>query len=464
MGKTQGIYLIRSGRCWRPKNPGISPPGTLNFNNSSPRGLLPMSQSTKYSESGRDPSQLADGELNAFEKELYLKHQAMDTSGEGITIADVRLPDMPIIYVNAAFYRMTGYTTQDIIGRNCRFLQGAETEVATVEEIRVALRQKREITVEILNYRKNGSPFWNRLTITPIQDAAGKVTHFVGVQSDVTRRKQAEEELRRVNAILEAANLRMKRELDTAAKAQMSLLPDRVPEVAGIQASWAFRPCNELAGDSFNLFALDDRQLGIYILDVVGHGVCAALQAVMLSRLLSPGSEQSSLVRNRGASSTSSSITSPAEVVFHLNQRFFAEQPANQCYTLLYGILDLSTHEFCYASAGHTQPILTRNNKVTAILESSGFPVGYLEEAEYEERVVQLRPGDRLYLYTDGVLDAGEPTKEPFGVERMVALVECQHVEPIDRSVNNLMTVLQEWCNETGFSDDVSVVALELMP
>ncbi len=114
-----------------------------------------MSQSTKYSESGRDPTQLADGELNAFEKELYLKHQAMDTSGEGITIADARLPDMPIIYVNAAFYRMTGYTTQEIIGRNCRFLPGAETEVATVEEIRVALRQKREITVEILNYRKN---------------------------------------------------------------------------------------------------------------------------------------------------------------------------------------------------------------------------------------------------------------------------------------------------------------------
>ena len=103
--------------------------------------------------------------------QLELKDRALAASAEGITIADASLPDNPLIYANAGFERLTGYSVADVLGRNCRFLQGPGTDPATVDTLRTAIREKREVTVQLLNYRKDGTPFWNRLSITPVQDA-----------------------------------------------------------------------------------------------------------------------------------------------------------------------------------------------------------------------------------------------------------------------------------------------------
>ena len=127
----------------------------------------------------------------SVEEQLILKDLALASSAEGITIADASKPDCPLIYVNKGFEEITGYTADFACGSNCRFLQGEDTDPSTIEEIRLAVREKRECVVEILNYRKNGEPFWNRLSITPIRNHSGEVTHFVGVQSDVTARRQS---------------------------------------------------------------------------------------------------------------------------------------------------------------------------------------------------------------------------------------------------------------------------------
>ncbi len=120
---------------------------------------------------------------------LALKDHALDVAAEGVTIADAQNPGRPLIYVNRGFERMTGYAASEAIGLNCRFLQGKDTDPAAANEIRTALNAGRECVVEILNYRRDGAPFWNRLSITPIRDAAGRLTHFIGVQSDVTARR-----------------------------------------------------------------------------------------------------------------------------------------------------------------------------------------------------------------------------------------------------------------------------------
>ena len=99
--------------------------------------------------------------------QLALKDRALDVAAEGVTIADARLPDRPLIYVNEGFERVTGYPAAEVLGRNCRFLQGPDTDPAAVAEIRAAVAGERECVVEILNYRKDGTPFWNRLSITP---------------------------------------------------------------------------------------------------------------------------------------------------------------------------------------------------------------------------------------------------------------------------------------------------------
>ncbi|MCL6546448.1 MAG: PAS domain-containing protein [Bryobacteraceae bacterium] len=122
------------------------------------------------------PTEQAD-----WREEMLLKDRVVAACEEGITITDPSLPDNPLIYVNQGFERLTGYTAQEVLGRNCRFLQGPQTDPEPAEEIRRAVREHRPCTVEILNYRKDGSTFWNRLSITPVRDSSGRVTHYIGI-------------------------------------------------------------------------------------------------------------------------------------------------------------------------------------------------------------------------------------------------------------------------------------------
>lgn len=113
---------------------------------------------------------------------------ALDAVGEGITVADLRRPDQPLVFANRAFYTLTGYTPEETLGRNCRFLQGPGTDPEAIRILRHALDRGEAVTIELLNYRKDGSPFWNRLSLAPVPGSGGRPTHYVGVQRDVTRR------------------------------------------------------------------------------------------------------------------------------------------------------------------------------------------------------------------------------------------------------------------------------------
>ncbi|NBV43975.1 MAG: PAS domain-containing protein, partial [Firmicutes bacterium] len=130
------------------------------------------------------------------EQGLGLRDRAMEVADEGITITDATQRENPIIYANSGFLRITGYSPDQVLGRNCRFLQGPETDPQTIEVIRQALRTKTSCTVELLNYAVDGRPFWNKLSITPIRDEGGQTTHYVGIQSDITEKKQMEATLR----------------------------------------------------------------------------------------------------------------------------------------------------------------------------------------------------------------------------------------------------------------------------
>jgi PAS domain S-box-containing protein len=140
------------------------------------------------------------------QEDLRLRDRAVAASTSGIIITDARANDNPIIYVNAAFERLTGYSAEDATGRNCRFLQGPETDPEVVALVREAIAARQDINVVVLNYRKDGSTFWNDLTIAPVRDEAGEVTHFVGLQNDVTDRKRAEAELTSAKEDAEFAN------------------------------------------------------------------------------------------------------------------------------------------------------------------------------------------------------------------------------------------------------------------
>jgi len=124
-----------------------------------------------------------------FNVSLKLKDRALASASEGITISDPSRPDNPLIYVNKGFENLTGYSAASVLGRNCRFLQGPLTNPDTAEQIRESIKAEKSCTVEILNYRKDGTTFWNRLSITLVRDKTSRTTHFIGVQSDITARR-----------------------------------------------------------------------------------------------------------------------------------------------------------------------------------------------------------------------------------------------------------------------------------
>jgi PAS domain S-box-containing protein len=131
-----------------------------------------------------------------IEETLKLQERAIAASSNGIIIVDARLAEKKTIFVNTAFEKITGYSAQEVIGQNCRFLQGNDRQQPGIGEIRAAIKAQQDCHVTIRNYRKDGSLFWNELSISPIYDDQGNLTHFIGIQNDVTARKQSEEQIR----------------------------------------------------------------------------------------------------------------------------------------------------------------------------------------------------------------------------------------------------------------------------
>ena len=180
-------------------------------------------------------------------------------------------------------------------------------------------------------------------------------------------------ELEETNSRLERVNGRMSRDLEAAAKIQKTFLPSAAPRIPGTEFAWCYQPCDELAGDGLNIVPLGDGKVSLYILDVSGHGVSSALLSVTLSRLLSPPSDPSSiLIRDRTVLDCLE-VTPPAEVADRLNRLFPYDTATEQFATLMYGVLDVSSGDFRYVSAGHPGPIYLPAGGPPVILQTRDF-------------------------------------------------------------------------------------------
>ena len=139
-----------------------------------------------------------------------LFEQAMAQTRMAVCLTDPRLPDDPIVFCNEAFQQLTGYDAEEIVGRNCRFLQGPSTDQEQVGKIRNAIREEKVVVVELLNYRKDGSSFWNTLHLGPIYDDEGVLRYFFGSQWDVTDIHQSRAEERHAKAMAREVSHRLK--------------------------------------------------------------------------------------------------------------------------------------------------------------------------------------------------------------------------------------------------------------
>jgi sigma-B regulation protein RsbU (phosphoserine phosphatase) len=260
---------------------------------------------------------------------------------------------------------------------------------------------------------------------------------------------------KRAAEALKAANKRMQRDLEAAARVQQALLPDEAPDVTGVEFAWYYRPCDELGGDAFNLFKLDDQQVALYVLDVSGHGVPSALLSVAV------GHQLSQLFAQRGEhGEIDNELSNPAQLAKKLNTLFPMDMKARLYFTLVYGVLDTRTGAFCFVTAGSPGPSVIHADGSTEVHDVPGVPIGMLPESEHENTVIQLQAGDRLYLHSDGLYEErhGE-SGELFERERMTGVLADNRSVSLEQSMTSLVEAVSEWRGDTHLSDDATVVA-----
>jgi sigma-B regulation protein RsbU (phosphoserine phosphatase) len=279
----------------------------------------------------------------------------------------------------------------------------------------------------------------------------------------VHARVQTQVSLKRAREELRLAHARMKHDLEIAARVQRALLPTELPAFPGAACAWRFIACDELAGDAVNIFGVEDRYLCLYVLDVSGHGVPAALLSVSVTRNLTLHADRSSLVRTASIDGSGSVLCGPAEVARRLNAIYPMETSGAHLYfTLVYGIMDTRTNRLRFVCAGHPGPILVRADGTTQVVDSPALPIGMLADPEYEEKEIDLRPGDRLYMYSDGLIEEVNPSGEMFGQERLQAAIAAQRSESLEASLDALTRGLAAWRGGDHFTDDLSIVAVEI--
>lgn len=405
-----------------------------------------------FTESSGEPIFDADGRLvkwrgvdhditarKHYEDALHLRDRAIEAASVGINITGAAEKQYANIYVNSALSQMTGYSREELVGCNMRILQGPDTDKAAVEEINHALAKGVACEVILKNYRKDGSWFWNDLFISPVRNEAGKLTHFIGIQNDVTERLLAEE---------------ARHELEIARQIQLSLLPKTPLHLEGVQVAGVCLTANHVGGDYYDFFRFEDC-LDIVIADVSGHSVGAALIMVEVRSALK--AEQS-----RTANAQSEHVT--AEILHALNDLLYDDlNGADVFISMFYLRYNLDSRLLSYANAGQNCPLVLSEGELSCQqLDAEGMIFGVKKQVEFEEKRLQLKPGDKVLLYTDGVVEAQNRAGEFFGVSRLCELFSAYGQESPETVIEKLVLALSEFCGGHSFYDDVSMVVLKV--
>lgn len=270
-------------------------------------------------------------------------------------------------------------------------------------------------------------------------------------------------QLESLNSQLSDLNQRMKRDLHAAANMQKSLLPNEPLDCPEVIVSWDYTPCEELAGDFLNYARLDDHTLGLYVVDVSGHGAASALLAVAIGRVLSSSISATSLLVRLDPFTGKRAVTPPTTVVEELNRRFPMDSQGGLHFTILYGLLDLRTKLFRYACGGHPQPVHQPKNQPARFAPGDGLAVGWVDDVEFDEFTLQLESGDRLWLYSDGVPEAMDSDLEQLTNERMLRELDASRDQTLADQVAHVRAVVDRWCQPKGPLDDVSILSIEIL-
>lgn len=268
----------------------------------------------------------------------------------------------------------------------------------------------------------------------------------------IMSQKALEENLQTV----EKQKKELERNLNMATKIQEALIPKSFGDVPNCFFNCTFQPSGRVGGDIFDIFMLDADNVGIYMLDVMGHGVASSMLAVILSETLILDVGRGSPLRRKTNVVPYYEIVSPLEVVNYLNKRFPFGRYSHY-FTIFYMILNVRTGVMKYIRAGHPSPLLVKNTGEIIELDAYGTPVGFEFDDGYEEKTVYLDSGDHLIIYTDGLMEIKDKNDRPIELE---GIIDCIRKE-MDFADGHLTMGLNKLIREqSNLKDDLSIIEM----
>jgi len=269
-----------------------------------------------------------------------------------------------------------------------------------------------------------------------------------------------------VSKSLLAANLKLRRQqalldsdLYAAAEIQKTLLPHDLPDIPTLHLSWTFQPCERIGGDIFNVIRLDENHVGIYIIDVCGHGVPAAMITSLVFQYLSPSGGK---VKQMTPAAPFYRLSSPVEIIKRIDTEFPFER-FNRYFTMVYALLNFRTGCFSYCCAGHPPIIKLSAINDVELLGKGGAFIGMCDMGpQVEEGQGKLLPGERLFFYTDGILEHENRQGEPYGQERFIEVLQKTMATPLQQAVDTVDQQIWKFGNRATLNDDFSLLGVEL--
>lgn len=248
-------------------------------------------------------------------------------------------------------------------------------------------------------------------------------------------------------------------DLNNASIAQTNLLPKKLNFASELDFCARFIPSQYVSGDTYNVFRLDEDNIGIYQIDISGHGVAAALFSVSLSQMLNANVTNRNLLKTVLDDPPYYEINSPDKVLALLNEEKFFDR-YEIYFTMIYMIINIRTGEVQFSRAGHNPPFILRTNGSIEQPMDGGLPIGW-DFKRFDPIIkLQLKPGDRIFLFSDGICEASNKNREMFGEDRLAAVLKKNLPATLDETLNNTIRELSGFTGNLKFQDDISIIGI----